>query len=52
MADPIKTLHERNIEMGAEVVDLIHKMIRDDPKSRITLAEIEKHGWIKDLYPA
>ena len=37
--------------MSDEVVDLIQKMVKADPESRIILTEIKEHEWIRDLYP-
>lgn len=45
VADPVKAMQKRGIEISEEAIDLVAKMVAIDPKERYTVQEIATHPW-------
>ena len=45
MADPEKALKERDLEIPQDIIEIIRKMIQENPKDRITIEKLKQDPW-------
>lgn len=45
VADPVKAMKQRGIEISDEALDLVAKMVAIDPKERFNVQQIAEHSW-------
>jgi serine/threonine protein kinase len=45
VADPVKAMQKRGIEISEDAIDLVAKMVAVDPTERYTVQQIATHQW-------
>ena len=44
-----KSLEESDLDLSPDLIDLLDKFFKFDPRKRLGLAEILRHPWIRDF---